>query len=181
MPPILRSLLPLALAGCAAAAQAHITLEYRVAPAASSYKATFKVGHGCGAAPTRQLSVAIPAGVLGAHPMPKPGWSLEIQRDKLAQPVTSHGRTVTEDVVRVTWTARTPADMLPSEQYDEFVLVAQLPAQPGPLYWPVSQVCEPGRMDWTEVPRPSQPASELKTPAAVLELLPAAGAGGHQH
>ena len=78
--------------------------------------------------------------------------------------------------------ARTAADMLPADQYDEFVLVAQLPGQPGPIYWPVSQVCEPGRMDWTEVPRPDQPLSQLKSPAAVLELLPAAGAhGGHMH
>jgi hypothetical protein len=36
-------------------------------------------------------------------------------------------------------------------------------------------------MDWTEVPRPGQSLSELKTPAAVLELLPAAGAAGHRH
>ena len=180
MSPALRLLPLLALAACAAA-HAHVVLEYQVAPAASSYKATFKIGHGCGAAPTRQVSVAIPAGVLGAHPMPKPGWSLEIQRDKLTQPATSHGRTVTEDVVRVTWTARTPGDMLPSEQYDEFTLVAQLPDRAGPLYWPVNQVCEPGRVDWTEVPRPGQPLSELKTPAAVLELLPAAGAAGHRH
>jgi uncharacterized protein YcnI len=180
MRPALRLLPLLALAACAAAS-AHVALEYQVAPAASSYKATFKIGHGCGTAPTRQVGVAIPAGVLGAHPMPKPGWSLEIQRDKLAQPATSHGHTVTEDVVRVTWTARTPADMLPSEQYDEFSLVAQLPDRAGPLYWPVSQVCEPGRMDWTEVPRSGQSLSELKTPAAVLELLPAAGAAGHRH
>jgi uncharacterized protein YcnI len=180
MRPALR-LLPLLALAAFTAASAHVALEYQVAPAASSYKATFKIGHGCGTAPTRQVSVAIPAGVLGAHPMPKPGWSLEIQRDKLAQPATSHGHTVTEDVVRVTWTARTPADMLPSEQYDEFSLVAQLPDRAGPLYWPVTQVCEPGRMDWTEVPRSGQSLSELKTPAAVLELLPAAGAAGHRH
>lgn len=164
----------------APAVHAHVTLEYQVAPAASSYKATFKVGHGCGPSPTRQVSVAIPAGVSSARPMPKPGWTLEIQRDKLPQPVTDHGRTITEDVVRVTWTARTPADMLPSGQYDEFVLVARTPAQSGPLYWPVTQVCESGRNDWVEIPKPGQKLPDLKQPAAVLEVLPAAG-GGHRH
>src|SRR6476660_1333696 len=83
---------------------AHVVLEYQVAPAATSYKATFKVGHGCAASPTRQVVVDIPAGMRGARPMPKPGWALDVQRDKLAQPYTSHGRSITEDVVRITWT-----------------------------------------------------------------------------
>lgn len=160
-------------------ASAHVTLEYQVAPAGASYKASFKVGHGCGASPTRQLVVDIPASMRGAHPMPKAGWALEVQRDKLAQPTTSHGRTVAEDVVRVTWTAKTPDDMLPSAHYDEFVLVAQAPEQAGTVYWPVRQVCAEGKNDWTEVPQPGQKLSDLKSPAAALEILPAAGAGHH--
>ena len=159
---------------------AHVTLEYQVASAGLPYKATFRVGHGCGASPTRQLSVAIPAGVQGAKPMAKPGWSIEVQRDKLAQPYSSHGRQVTEDVVRITWTAVTPKDHLAADHYDEFVLVARAPAEPGPVYWPVSQVCEQGRLDWTEVPRPGQSPSQLNSPAAYLEVMPD-GRAGHHH
>ncbi|CAN7660716.1 YcnI family copper-binding membrane protein [Acidovorax sp. LjRoot117] len=162
-------------------ASAHVVLEYQVAPAASSYKATFKVGHGCGAAPTRQIVVDIPAGMRSARPMPKPGWALDVQRDKLAQPYTSHGRSVTEDVVRITWTAMTPDDVLPSAHYDEFVLVATTPEQAGTVYWPVRQVCTEGRSDWTEVPKPGQKLSDLKSPAAALEILPGGSAGGHNH
>ena len=163
----------------AGAASAHVVLDHQAAPAGSSYRATFKVGHGCGASPTRQLVVEIPAGVRGAHPMPKPGWQLAVERAPLPQPETAHGRTVTEDVVRVTWTARTSEDMLVNEHYDEFVLVARLPAQAGRVYWPVRQVCQEGRIDWTEVPAAGQKASELKSPAALLEVLPAGGAGHH--
>ncbi|HZY17060.1 MAG TPA: YcnI family protein [Ramlibacter sp.] len=176
---LLRCLGAAALAACATAAPAHVTLEYRVAPAGSHYKATFQVGHGCGDAPTRQISIAIPPGVAGARPMPKPGWTVDIRRGTLAQPVTSHGHTVTEGVVRVTWTARTPADMLPGDQFDEFVLMAQLPREPGTVHWPVTQLCEPGRSDWVDIPKPGQSAADLKTPAPALEILPAAG--GHQH
>jgi uncharacterized protein YcnI len=158
-----------------------VVLEYQVAPAASSYKATFKVGHGCGASPTRQVAVDIPAGMRGARPMPKPGWTLEVQRGKLTQPATSHGRTISEDVVRITWTAKTPEDMLPSAHYDEFVLVATTPDQPGTVYWPVRQTCAEGRADWTETPQPGQSLSELKAPAAALEVLPAGGVAGHNH
>jgi uncharacterized protein YcnI len=160
-----------AFAACvfAVAAQAHITLEYQVAPAASAYKATFRVGHGCGSSPTRQIAVSIPAGVTGARPMPKPGWSLDIQREG-------------KQAVRVTWSAKTREDMLADGLYDEFVLVAQTPREAGAIYWPVSQVCEDGRQDWTEIPTAAQPLSQLKSPAAYLEILPAAGsAPGHQH
>lgn len=169
-----------ALASLAGGAHAHVTLEYQVAPAGSSYKATFKVSHGCAGAPTREISVQIPEGVRGARPMPKPGWNLTVERQKLAVPYDNHGRAVSEDVVRITWTAKTRADMLPHAWYDEFNLVGQLPATPGAIWWPVSQVCEEGRIDWTEMPRPGQKASELRQPAAQLEVLPHGGAG-HQH
>jgi len=164
-----------------ALAQAHTVLEYQVATAGQSYKATFKVGHGCGASPSRQIVVDIPSGVQGAKPMPKAGWRLEVTRDKLAKPYTSHGRAITEDVTRISWTAKTADDMLPDGHYDEFVLVGTLPAQAGMMYWPVQQLCEQGRMDWTEIPQPGQKLSDLKSPAAALEIMPAAGAAGHAH
>ncbi len=162
-------------------ASAHVVLEYQVAPAGASYKASFKVGHGCGASPTRQVAVDIPAGMRGARPMPKPGWTLDVQREKLAQPYTSHGRSITEDVVRITWTAKTAQDMLPSAHYDEFVLVAQAPEQAGTVYWPVRQACAEGSNDWVEVPKAGQKLSDLKSPAAALEILPAGGAAAHNH
>lgn len=162
-------------------AQAHTVLEYPVATAGQSYKASFKVSHGCGHSPTRQIVVDIPAGVQGAKPMPKAGWRLEVTRDKLAQPYTSHGRSITEDVTRISWTAKTDEDMLPSGHYDEFVLLGTLPAQSGMMYWPVQQLCEQGRNDWTEIPKPGQKLSDLKSPAAALELMPRAAAAGHAH
>lgn len=160
-------------------ANAHITLEYQVANAGSSYKATFRVGHGCGASPTRSIAVTIAPGVDGAKPMPKPGWTVAIEREKLAQPRSDHGKTVTDEVRRIRWSANTPADALPGNFYDEFVLQARLPSQAGMLYWPVQQICEEGRIDWSELPSAGQSLHDLKTPAAALELLPAAG--GHSH
>jgi uncharacterized protein YcnI len=162
-------------------AQAHVTLEYPLATAGQSYKATFKIGHGCGASPTRVVEVRIPAGVRGAKPMPKPGWALEVSREKLAQPYTSHGRTVSEDTTRIRWTAKSEADMLPSAHYDEFVLVGTLPAQAGMLYWPVLQQCVQGEMAWHDIPASGQKWGDLKSPAAELELMPAAGNSTHSH
>lgn len=146
----------------ASAAHAHVTLEYQVAPANSYYKATFKVGHGCSGSATRQIVVQLPEGVPQARPMPKAGWTVAVEG------------------TQISWTARTAADQLPDAFYDEFALQARLPAQAGPLYWRVSQICEHGRIDWTEVPRTGQKLSDLKTPAALLDVLPAGG-GGHHH
>lgn len=152
-----------------AAAHAHVVLEYQVAPAASSYKATFKVAHGCGASPTRQLVVDIPAAMRGARPMPKPGWRVDVEKTG-------------DKVTRIAWTAKTAEDELPASYYDEFVLVAQTPDQAGTVYWPVAQVCDQGRNDWVQVPAAGQARSDLKFPAATLDILPAApGAGAHHH
>lgn len=161
-------------------AAAHVTLEYQVANAGSTYKATFKLGHGCGSSPVKQVVVTIPAGVQGAKPMPKAGWTLEVNRARLASPRDDHGKTVNEDVARISWTAKTPADYLQNDWYDEFVLRAKLPTQAGTIYWPVSQICEEGRVDWSEVPRAGQKPGDLKTPAAALEVMPVNG-GAHQH
>lgn len=50
-------------------------LNTQVAPAGRSYKASFKVGHGCGVSPTRQISVAILAGAArGPCPSPAGRW-----------------------------------------------------------------------------------------------------------
>lgn len=169
------SALLVSVTGLFNAAKAHITLEYGVANAGSSYKATLRVGHGCGESPTHEIAVTIPPGVEDAKPMPKAGWTIAIEREKLAQPRDDHGKPITDAVRRIRWTANTPADALPGNFYDEFVLQARLPGQAGVLYWPVAQVCETGRMDWAEVPVAGQKLHDLKSPAPALELLPASG------
>ena len=58
----------LAAASLAGAAQAHITLEQPSAEAGSTYKAVFRVGHGCDGSPTRAITVHLPPGVLHGHP-----------------------------------------------------------------------------------------------------------------
>lgn len=169
------ALLP-ALFTLAGSAHAHVTLETRSAEAGSSYKAVFKVGHGCAGSPVREIVVSIPDGVQGAKPMPKAGWQIEIERARLDRPYASHGKTVVEDVTQVRWVGGT----LPDAYYDEFVLVAKLPERAGTLYWKVSQVCEQGRIDWAEVPVAGKKLSDYKAPAAVLEIAPKAGEE-HKH
>lgn len=156
-------------------AHAHIVLDVQSASAGSYYRGALRVGHGCDGSPVRQIVVTIPGGVQGAKPMPKPGWDIEIKRKVLAQPYVSHGRTVSEDVSQIRWTAKTPADYLQPDHFDEFVVFAKLPETAGKLYWKTSQLCEQGRIDWHEVPA-SDAAPRPKTPAAVLDVQPKAEA-----
>lgn len=154
---------------------AHIVLSEPSAAAGSGYRATFKVGHGCDGSAITAITVRLPDGVQAAKPMPKAGWRIERRVDKLAVPYTLHGRTVTEDVREITWSG----GPLPDGFYDEFVVQMQLPAQPGPLWFKVLQVCEQGRIDWAEVPADGTLTRGLKAPAALLQVVPAEHM--HQH
>ena len=154
------------LAAFAASAQSHVVLEQKQAEAGSAYKAVLRVGHGCGESPVTELIVQIPPGVRGARPMAKPGWQITVTRSGA-------------DVTQIRWSG----GRLDPAQYDDFVLLATLPDQPGPLYWKIAQICESGRADWVEVPAEGQSLRDLKAPAALLDVRPAAPAAPavHQH
>lgn len=158
----------------AGAAQAHITLEQKQAPASSTYKAIFRVGHGCAGSPTTGIRVFLPAEFSDAKPMPKPGWKLEIQREALTKPDSSHDKPVTDRVAVISWQGGPLADA----EYDEFVLRGTLPAEAGKLYFRVLQTCEKGQNDWSAIQTGQDKPS---TPAAVLEVTPANAAPTHSH
>ena len=153
-------------------ANAHVVFAEPHAIAGSYFKATLRVGHGCGNASTTSLTVKIPAGFESAKPQPKLGWNLTIKKESLAKPYISHGKTITEDVVEITWQATNPDFFLPNEQFEEFSFLTHLPSQPG-LYWAnVRQVCVKGSNNWTEVPASGSSTQGLQLPAALIELLP---------
>ncbi|MEJ0078490.1 MAG: YcnI family protein [Alphaproteobacteria bacterium] len=166
---ILTSLL--ALASLASPALAHITLERQEANVGGSYKAVFRVPHGCGTSPTLKLRVRIPDGVIAVKPMPKPGWQIETIKGKYEKSYTMfHDVTVTEGVKEVSWTGR-----LADDNYDEMVLSVYLTEdlQPGrTLYFPVVQECESGVHRWIEIPPDGTLAGHLKEPAPGVKLLP---------
>jgi periplasmic copper chaperone A len=176
------------LAACATAIWsvagfAHVVLDEPVALAGASYKAALRVGHGCNGSPTSGITVRIPHGFQGAKPQPKPGWGLTVKHEKLAQPYNSHGKTITEDVSEITWTATTKDSYLPDAFFDEFVLRGGLPKDAQPLWFKVLQTCETGRNDWAQIPTQGVATKGLKFPAVLLEIIPSGPAGqdGHQH
>ena len=154
-------------------AWAHIVLAEPQAIAGSYYKATLRVGHGCNGASTNGLVVQVPAGFQGAKPQPKAGWSLATRKARLAKPYNSHGKTVTEDVVELRWTATSKESVLLDEHFDEFAFMGRVPDAAGPLWIKVLQTCESGQNDWSEIPSQGTSTRGLKLPAALLDVQPA--------
>lgn len=170
---ILFAMLALA-AGILPAAQAHVTLEQQTAVAGSTYKAVFRVGHGCEGSPTTRITVFLPAGFVGAKPMPKPGWTLSVQNEQLLQPYDSHGKQITERAAIISWSGGRLLDA----EYDEFILRGSVPTEAEKHYIRVLQECEKGQNDWAAIPTgQDKPAF----PAAVLTIVPAAAKHAHQH
>ena len=165
----------------AASAQAHIALDQPEAPAGSSYRAVFKVGHGCeGGAATKEIVVTLPEGLRGAKPMPKPGWTLTTKRRLLKTPYDSHGKPVTDELAEARWVANGEANFLQDAWYDEFLLRVSLPTEPGEVWFQVRQVCTQGEWNWAEVPSAANP--KPRAPAVRLVVKPAAKeATGHAH
>ena len=169
-----------ALLAGASSAFSHVSLAEASAPAGSTYRATLRIGHGCGVSPTTAIKVILPDGFKGAKPMPKSGWTLAVLKTKLAQPYDNHGTAVTQDVSEVSWTASAPEFWLPDAHYDEFVFRGGLPAQAGALWFKVVQTCETGRNDWIEIPAAGTLTNTLASPAALLNVVNAAPSA-HPH
>ena len=163
------STLILAAAFAAPLAQAHITLEQTTAAAGAYQKLTFRVGHGCSGSPTNSVTVILPEAVTGAKPMPKVGWNVSTTQGTLNTPLDTEGAAITSAVREVSW----KGGPLPDGQYDEFSMQVKLPEIPGKYYFKVIQLCDKGRMEWSETP--AAPGAKMKAPAPVLEVLPAAG------
>ena len=151
-------------------AGAHVTLEQGEAPVGATYKAVFRIAHGCNGKPTNVVRLRIPEGVIAVKPMPKPGWTLEKVTGAYAKAYDSHGKSVTEGVTEVTWKGGELAD----DEYDEFVLRAMVtPDLPigGTIYFPIVQECESDAERWIEIPAEGQTGHNLEMPAPSLKLL----------
>jgi uncharacterized protein YcnI len=104
-----------------------------------------------------------------------------MRKAKLAQPFTSHGKTVTEDVVELRWTAASKSAALPDDQFDEFAFLGRLPDSAGPMWVKVLQTCESGQTDWSEIPASGTSTRGMRSPAALLEVEAAPKHDHHHH
>lgn len=155
----------------ATGAFAHVTLETPEAHVGGSYKAVFRVGHGCEGKPTTLVKLQIPEGVISAKPMPKAGWTIEKVKGAYAKSYDYYGTEVKEGVKEIHFTGGNLAD----DEYDEFVvrvyLTTDLPVGQM-LYFPAVQECPDGAAErWIEIPPAGKTSDDLEYPAPGIMLL----------
>lgn len=165
--PITIALAFLSLAGIGPAA-AHVSLEVPGAAVGSTYKAVFRVPHGCEGKATTAIKVRIPEGFINVKPMPKAGWELQTVVSPYQASYELHGNPLTEGVTEVVWSG----GELPDAYYDEFVfrgtVAATVPAGTT-FYFPTVQLCDGAEEAWIDVTG----AEDAEMPAPSLELGPA--------
>ena len=153
---------------------AHVTLEVPTAPAGSSYKAVFRVPHGCNGAATTALRIQIPEGVIAVKPMPKTGWTLDLKSGKYAKTYKHYGADVSSGVVEVDFSGGN----LPDAYYDEFVVtgaVADTFKAGDVISFPVVQECGTAATRWIEIGKPGE--AEPAHPAPSLTVTAPTGSG----
>lgn len=152
-------------------ASAHVVLEKPETPVGQSYKAIFKITHGCEGSATNKVTIDFPEGVISVKPMPKPGWQIALTKGAYAKSYAFyHGKTISEGVKSIVWSG----GVLPDEYYDEFVanVFIAKELQPGAiLAFTVTQDCEKGQIKWSET-APPEHQHHLEWPAPILKLLP---------
>ena len=158
---------------------AHVSLQQNEA-APGTYKAVLGIPHGCDGEPTVSVHVEIPEGFIGAKPMPKPGWTLKVEKGDYAKAYRLHGEEVSSGPIAVIWSGGSLAD----EHYDEFTIRGTLAdVEDGQrLFFKVTQVCPSGaQAAWTEEPAEGQDPHALEHPAPFVTIADAAGAAEEQH
>lgn len=148
-----------ALLAVSGVALAHVSLPAGGGNVNALYEAAFHVGHACkDAKSTTTIEVELPGSFQFREAVARPGWKLS------APAAGSQGGTVR-------WTAENPSTALPDAEKALFVVRGVLPGTPQTLYFPVHQICDVNRADWTQIPTAADAGQKLTSPAARLEVL----------
>lgn len=161
-----------------ATAFAHASLETAEAKP-GGYKAVVRIPHGCDGQPTNTVRVEVPEGYIGVKPMPKAGWTLDIETGDYDQTYRLHGSEVASGTRVVTWSGGS----LDDQHYDEFVLSGTLSGveEGQVLHFVTTQYCADGEVSWNEIAAEGQNPHSLTHPAPSLTILAASGGGHGDH
>lgn len=120
-------------------------------------------------------------GIGNIRTKPIPGWTAEVTKSKLPQPVTTaSGTKITEAVTKVVWTAQ-PGTKIGSTEFQEFEISGgPLPSNVDQLEFPAVQTYEGGKVvDWNQPTPPSGEEPEHPAPAIKLAAAESSEHGGH--
>ncbi|HYH28817.1 MAG TPA: YcnI family protein [Pseudonocardia sp.] len=165
-----------ALAG-AAPAFAHVTATPEAAEQGGYAVIALRVPNESDTAGTVALEVTLPADhpITSVRTTPRPGWTATTTSAPLDPPLERHGRTITEAVRTVTWTADPGVRIGPGE-FAEFPLsLGPLPTDTDRLVLPAVQTYDDGEVVAWDQP-PAADGSEPERPAPTVTLTAPADA-----
>lgn len=158
----------------AAPAFAHVTAQPGQAEQGGYTVVAMRVPNESDTAGTIKLEVTLPADhpVTGVRTTPVPGWTATTTKAPLNPPVQRHGRTITEAVRTVTWTANPGVRIGPGEFVEFPLSLGPLPTDTEQLVLPAVQTYDNGEVvAWNQ---PAADGAEAEHPAPVVRLVPAA-------
>lgn len=157
------------------AASAHVTFDENTAAPGSYALLTLKAPNESPTAATTSLTLHLPtdAPFTSVRTVPVAGWTAEIVRETLPEPVVSGDVTITEAVTRVVWTADAGVGLHDGELGLFPVSLGPVP-EIGSIVMPVDQGYDDGTVvSWAET------GDGAAHPAPVLYVTDAPPAGGH--
>jgi uncharacterized protein YcnI len=161
--------LPAALAALtlAPAADAHVTLNPREAPAGSFVELLVRVPNERDNANTIKVDVKFPDGFGFASYEPVPGWTVEVVREQLAQPIQTDDGEVTEQVTEMIWTGDGDTGKIAPGQFMDFPISVQIPGNAGDtLTFPALQTYDNDEVvRWIGPPDADEPAPQVAVTA----------------
>ena len=160
----------------AAPALAHVTAQPDTAEQGSYSVVSLRVPTESDTAGTVKLQVTLPTDhpISSVRTTPRAGWTATLTKSPLNPPVDVDGRTVTEAISAVTWTADPGVRIGPGEFADFPLSLGPLPTGIDRLVLPVVQSYDDGEVvAWDQ--QPAADGSEPERPAPVVTLTPATG------
>lgn len=153
------------------AASAHVSVTPESTTGGSYSRLTFNVPSESETARTNKLEVELPTDTPFTSVRAKPveGWTAEVIRGELPEPVTVDGATITEAPLSVVWTANDEAHQITSDQYQTFsISVGKLPEAGTTVMLPAAQSYTDGSVrNWEEPAMEGEEEPENPAPSFV--------------
>ncbi|WP_433277339.1 YcnI family protein [Pseudonocardia xinjiangensis] len=158
----------------AAPALAHVTAQPGTAQQGGYSVVALRVPTESDTAGTVKLQVTLPPDhpITSVRTTPRPGWTATMTKAPLNPPIQRSGRTITEAVSTVTWTADPGTRIAPGEFADFPLSLGPLPTDTDRLVLPAVQTYDNGEVVAWDQP-PAADGSEPERPAPSVTLTPA--------
>ena len=160
-------------------AGAHVTVQPAELPAGGFARVDVRVPNESDTAGTVKLVVQMPDGVAFASFEPIAGWSVEVERETLAEPVTTEHGEITEQVSTITWTGDGEAGIIPPGAFQDFGLSISVPeGADRDLTFKAVQTYDDGEVArWIGDPDSDEPAPTVSLVEGAADDHDAAAAG----